>query len=697
MNINRKEFLEYSLLTISGIAIAPLACSQGVGENLELQNMLNEIGNSNSEKERAKLLGIALNHPAFSLAEKEIIKRIFFIADRWANGFEKYKNPGSEGNEWDGYLCGFLYDKGEHIVGIDRFFFQQVDERNPFFPLIAFYRSRILIAHLIQDGGINGFKEIREMYINESTRLLKFSEKAFPDNSLIKSYLGKYETWGDLAEMNQKAPEWANFQRLALEKLNWLIHWWIDNRQISDGQFGGGWGDDVEMWRQWVSILLAFEDEKAVKSQEKLFAGLYNLSKMEKGFTTSMHDVEHTAEEYSDPLTFMLTVQPDNPVWEQRALKVLDHIKKLWTGTNNKGYLQFKSTWFNVNRIDLDEKKACDTPYHTRMIQPLMLIWLRSGNEGVAAFVKSWLRTWVEATFVEENGKPYGIIPAAIHWPDGKPSGTGKKWWIPENYPTHLYDYPSKQEMMYECFLQAYIITKDEYYIKPLQFIAQKRLLGLGEFDAEEYTEGSLEWCISKLKGKLYQTLFKYRLLTGDTAFDAILNKDTKGYERFVFENDLNSLTQSLEEINKSMSLPKEFYTSEVRWTDRLFSFPNYFNHALQKPMPKFNSELLFSSLTGNIGSFNILPVSAVKWLTHPAEIAVLTEVNLTDRFEAQLFHFGTKQRKMGARFYNLDLGEYQLYLNTHKSGVFQFSEKEGEIEFTIPSQKLCKLIITKI
>ena len=211
MNISRKKFLEYSLLSVSGIAMAPLSCSQGVGENLELQNMLKEIGNTNSEKERARLLGIALDNPSFSLAEKEIIKQLFFIADRWANGFEKYKNPGSEGNEWEGYLCGFLYDKGAHVVGIDRFFFQQVNERNPFFPLIAFYRSRMLIAHLIQDGGIKGSREIREMYINESTRLLRFSEKAFPDNDLINSYLGKYEAWGEpiISILDNKLdPDW---------------------------------------------------------------------------------------------------------------------------------------------------------------------------------------------------------------------------------------------------------------------------------------------------------------------------------------------------------------------------------------------------------------------------------------------------------------------------------------------------------
>ena len=27
-----------------------------------------------------------------------------------------------------------------------------------------------------------------------------------------------------------------------------------------DGQYGGGWGDDCEMWRWWAPVLLGFDD-----------------------------------------------------------------------------------------------------------------------------------------------------------------------------------------------------------------------------------------------------------------------------------------------------------------------------------------------------------------------------------------------------------------------------------------------------
>jgi len=690
MDLSRKHFLRSITATIGVLTLTPYRFLMAI-QNKSISKIILNIGNTNGEKERAKLLEDAMQEPALTTEEKEVLEKLFFIADRWGNGFEKYANPGSEGNEMSGYLCGFI-----NKCKIDRFFFPQLEESDPFFPLISFYRSRMLLAHLIQNGKISMVPENREMYINESVRLLKIAAKAYPENKLIKAYLGDYEPWEEIVPAHPNAPDWANVQRMTLEKLTYLVHWWVDNRQISDGQFGGGWGDDVEMWRKWVPVLFAFEDEKAMKSQEKLFEGLYGLSRMQKGYTTFLNDVEHTSEEYSDPLTCMLNMQPENPVWEERALKVLDYIENIWSGINKRGQLQFKSTWFNVEKIDPDEKRACDSPYHTRLIQPLMLIWLRNGNERIGRFMKRWLKTWVDATFTVESGKPNGIIPAAIHWPDGKPSG-GKNWWEPENYHTPLYYFPSQQENMYECFLQAYYLTKDEFYLKPIRFVAEKRLRGIGNENPDRYLPGSLEWAISELKGSLPGILIKYRLITGDNTYDAIIERDASGYEKFLFDKNMDSLTDSLEKLRESLSLPEEFFTTEVRWTDRLFATTkHYFRHTLDEPIPLFNAEFLFSSLTGNLGNFKILPVFGVKWLTNPKNIAVLTETNSTQKFEAQLFHFGDQPRKMRARFFNLEEGKYKMKMAGSKPEEINISAKNRDVEFVLSSQKLTKLILEK-
>lgn len=691
MNFSRKEFIEHCLAAGFSISCSSPAFSQRGITKTELQDLINHIGNTNNEKERVLLLEQVLLLD-ISMEEKEISKQILYVADRWANGFEKYAKSGTEGNESEGYLCGFF-----NTCSIERSILPRIPEDHKFYPLIAFYRSRMLVALLIESGSIKDVPEVRDKYLNESKRLMSIASAAFPANELAKNYLGTYKPWEELVPYNSSAPAWANYQRMVLEKLTWLVHWWVDYRQISDGQFGGGWGDDVEMWRSWVPVLFAFDDEKAKKSQEELFEGLFGLSRMQKGYTTIMNDVEHTSEEYSDPLFCMLNMQPENPVWEQRTLRVLDYIENLWTGTNKRGQLQFKSTWFNVEQVHPDEKRACDTPYHTRLIQPLMLLWLRTGNLRVAGFVIRWLKTWVEATFTEEYGKPEGIIPAAIHWPDGKPAGLGKNWWQPENHsePT-LYYFPAQQSMMYECFLQAYHITQDEYFLKPIRFISEKRLLGTGDGNPGDYQPGSLEWSLSVLKSSIPGILIKYRLITGDTTYDSISKKDAKGYERFIFEQYLQQLTSEMDEQRKSFSLPEVFYTTEIRWTDRLFSSVRYFNYIKDEPLPGFNADFLFSCLTGSVGNYKILPIIGVKWITPPTDIAILTEVNSTKTFQAQLFHFGNNSRIMKVRFLNLQKGNYQWHLSGGKMRVFELNSDNHEIEVSIPSQKLCRLIVEK-
>lgn len=687
MTINRKQFIQLSAAA-SALCVSP-AFLFGA-KNDKLRSLLDQAGNATNEKERAAFIEKAMTLDSVTPEEHQILEKLYYVADHWANGTVKYAVPGTEGNESQGYLCSFFNYKCK----IDRYLLFQVDEGSVFSPLTSLYRGRMLIAQMIQNGGISQNKTNRAIYTNEGSRLLRIASEAYPENKLAKAYLGKYKEWESPVKLDVKAPEWANIQREILHKLSWIIHWWVDNRQIEDGQFGGGWGDDVEMWRHWTPVLFGFHDEKAVASQEKLFEGLFGLSKMSLGYTTALNDVEHTSEEYADPLTCMLNMQPNNPVWAKRTMRVFQYIKNDWSGINKRGQLQFKSTYFTSERIDLSPKRACDSPYHTRLVQPLMLLWLRNGDKELGGFLKNWLRTWVKAAFTEEGGKPYGIMPAAIHWPSGKPMGTGKNWWQPENYHTALYDYPSQQASMYECMLQAYYISREESFLKPIKFAADQLLEGKGSDFADSYQTGSFEWALAKVKGTVAQILFKYKTITGDDSYDRLIQKQGVGYEKYLFDKDINQLTSSLKGIQKALSLPPEFYTTEVRWTDRLFAFSkNYLNNILEKPIPGFKSATLFSTLTGSIGDFKILPVFGVKWMTPPKDLAVLVNANTGSEFRAELYHFGNAKRKMGAKFYNLEPGKYDLHLND-KVIPFELNKPGDEVPFELPPGQLVNMIV---
>ena len=157
----------------------------------------------------------------------------------------------------------------------------------------------------------------------------------------------------------------------------------------------------------------------------------------------------------------MMHLAPDDPEWRQRAMRLADLMETVWTGRNERGQLQFKSTYFSAQRVDPDPVRACDTPYHVRAIEPALVLWLRTGDQRLRRLFTAWLDTWVDAAARAERGKPAGVIPAAIRWPSGELAGPGPEWWDPRHHgEPRLYEWPSAVQGMTDALLLAYHMTE---------------------------------------------------------------------------------------------------------------------------------------------------------------------------------------------------------------------------------------------
>ena len=98
------------------------------------------------------------------------------------------------------------------------------------------------------------------------------AREAFPANPILPQYFG--EAWsdrggdGDGEGNGEGGGEWEGSwgwvgpQRTAVVGLLSVLRFWCEERQAPDGQLGGGWGDDVEVWRNWTPILLGFRDSQ---------------------------------------------------------------------------------------------------------------------------------------------------------------------------------------------------------------------------------------------------------------------------------------------------------------------------------------------------------------------------------------------------------------------------------------------------
>jgi hypothetical protein len=511
-------------------------------------------------------------------------------------------------------------------------------------------------------------------------------------------YLGEPIPWPAKNAPDPAAPTWANLQREGLEKLADIVHWWIAERQLPDGQFGGGWGDDVEMWRWWVPVLIAFDDPAIGAAWERTSNGIFSRPHLRTGFTSRLTDVEHSNEDTTDSILPMMHLRPDDPRWQQRARRLAELMRDQWTGRNQRGFLQFKSIYFSDTRIDETPRRAFDTVYHPSIVQPTLLYWQRTADPQLTALFGEWLKVWVDAAARTENGKPAGILPSALAWPAGTVAAPNVPWWepFPLNHNDALYNWPGATRLMTSTLLLAWHMTRDERYLAPLHSMAALVLQHRGS--RADAAPGTAAWAARQMEGFLADTLAKYRLLSGDTRYDALLAANAPGYVKYRLGRDVRALERGLEQNAAAFRSNWEGYTSEMRWTDRVVSFTSNFLRHLPEPAPPSpQPQMLYSCATGDPGTPLVFPLNAVRWRTPPRDIAALVTDSGPASFAAELFHFGAAPRRLAAEFLLLRPGEYELTVTPaagdpsrapHRA-TFRVTGPRAEVSLELPARRL--------
>lgn len=665
--------------------------------NLGFSNgLLQKAGNSNNDLERY----LILKEFKSSVKSPDLAGQLDYILDYaewWALGKSKaLEDYNPEGQH--SYLNNF-YNK---IVRAEDPFQPEIPEDSGLFPIWALYKSRMMLYHTVEMSWLNQIPEKRALWYGEARRLLKLAADHFPQNKVIGIYFNQNIPWKLEKPVPASAPRWAIDQQESLEKLQKIIHWWVDQRQLPNGEYGGGWGDDVEMWRWWSPVLIGFQDYKINQAQQILSNSMLNHPRVKGGYLNQMTDVEHSAEEISDVLTPMMHIDFSNQDWKERAQRLAELMKNKWTGINQKGQLQFKSTYFSLTEVDTTPKKSCDTFYHFRAMQPVLLYWQRSQNQQLTELFLPWLETWRDAALREENGKPAGIMPTAIHWPDGKVGGIGENWWEPENTHEPIYNWPGGIEYIYFSLLLAYQISGAEKFLDPIKAAADIRKEYVSQKNPKPGIPGSLNWCASQLGGELAPVLAKYRWLTGDQSYDELLKNDANGYLQYALFNNFGAFEEELNFHADAFRNNQAIYTSEVRNTDRVIAFHrNYLKHYYENlPSPQRVCDLLMSSVTGEMGNVGYFPVNAVRWLLAPEDLAVLVTESSEEHFKARIFNFRETLRTIPAELYLLEEGNYHFEVKDESGTVYD----QGEVEigtsrvlaFEVPGERLVDLLLQK-
>jgi hypothetical protein len=654
----------------------------------DVNRLIQRAGNADSEDLRLDLLRQLRRRPGLDERLQKDLDRLLREIERWSN--DKALD----------YFGGQVSRTQDYDFGIR--------PDSPLYPLTYLYRGRMVTWYALESGSVWKILPKKVSFLDVARGFFEKAAAAFPKNRIARMYLGTPIPSAQQYPAVAGAPDWAVYQREGLERLADIIEWWIDHRMREDGQYGGGWGDDCEMWRWWTPILIGFESPKIDEAQAKFSRAIMSQPHMKLGYTTRMSDVEHTAEDSADAITAMMHIDAGNPDWSRRALRLAELMEALWTGRNERGFLQFKSTYFTAQKLDLTPARACDTVYHARVVQPTLLYWQRTGDPKLTKLFSTWMDTWVDAAARAERGKPAGIIPTAIHWPDGRIGGLDPNWWDPRNHSEYtLYLFPSAMSMMMHTLLLTYHMTGDTKYLEPIRSMAKIRLDYLNSPPQDEPAPGTPAWCAARLEG-VADVVAKYKLLTGRHDLDALPAREKSPYLRYRLDEDRKPLAEALKENAEALRINFPGYTSEVRYTDRVLRFPTLFaaNGIVREAVPAIripNPALLYSSATGDPGTPEYFPMNAVRWLTPPRDIATLVHCD-RDKLRAELFHFGEKNRPMSAEFYLLKPDAYVLTLAVVESGTAKGTQRQEfavtgprtRVAFTLPPRKPCLLRVER-
>lgn len=621
------------------------------GSNIE--EALQAAGNTNDEDHRFELLSaLSETIEADDPLRTELIDLLDFL-DRWVNGRARYWVPGEQAMSGEGgYLANFFVNE----IWPNQFNRPTtIREDSPLYPLWAFYRARLLVWSTIQHG------LLEDSAFAEAQSLMQTAREAYPDNRVIGMYLDDPIPWASPVVVDQAAPRWANQQRELLSKLMMVIEFWVTKRQTPDGQFGGGWGDDVELWRWWSPLLIAYDVPWIRAAQSRLSEGVFSLARLAGGYSSILSDVEHSAEDSSDTITPMLLLAPDSDIWRSRAERIAELMSTLWMAENEDGHWQFKSSYLSSDAVDERPSRACNTPYHARVAQPVLRLWQLSQDEALATLLTRWLDTWVAATARAEYGKPAGILPAAIEFPSGQTGISGEPWYDPGCHINRAtFRFPRAVSLLGASLAIAAALSGDTRFLAPIESAIE-----MADLADPQSEVGGLAWAADQLDGKFVSSIEKYRILSEDERFDSLLESRGSAYVRFVLNGDLESLETRLASLQSAMLVDFEAHTQEVRFTDRVFKFHRrYANQFRTERVNSISPTVLYEMLTGDFGDPSYGAAPGVVWQGDPLRHGILVSENTRRSFVFQVYRFTEDTDPLIGKLLRLRPGTYAIEMN---------------------------------
>ncbi|MFN4179309.1 MAG: hypothetical protein ACK4I8_03265 [Armatimonadota bacterium] len=414
------------------------------------------------------------------------------------------------------------------------------------------------------------------------------------------------------------APEWAIVARQAWLTAREVAKWWLDNRLVPTGEFGGEVGDDTDMYQNYADLPM-FEDGEFVqrlKNAARRLMALAEQTTLEQGINKRTMDPLHAYEEGLNQEAILLWWDYGDPVAFERCLIATRSLQAL-TIVTPKGHRHFKSQRIGAEDLRIDRPTDIDGHAHPLMLHPAFEVAWYSGNPTVMRFLREWADGWLEHMKPGEYATSVEVATEKVVATTDVPIYGG---------------YGALGSAMAFMFW----LTGDERYIEPFMHVWRRGVdrTSPGNLLPEMFHRGALD----KLDK---ETLLK--LVQG------------RGVAEWLVTGDKRPLIEALKRDIAELQRFWGMYTTAEPFTDRVFLY------SLTNPAIAY---------TGGYATRNKFNhTHAVSWEGFGTEFAALVKLARPKHLKVLAYNFASKPLSGQMRVWTLEPGRYQVRVGIDRNG----------------------------
>jgi hypothetical protein len=296
-----------------------------------------------------------------------------------------------------------------------RLVFKTYEEAKAEHVLDRFTQVRDAYAQLVEERPNTKRLNLYTRFETDLTDLLRVD----PNHTLGRQYWYDYNKEQPrpavkLAAAPAGAPLWAFRQTELLRYVKRFVNWYIDNRQIENGEFGGGLSDDGDLTNWWPgTALVGANPDKIKRSLLKEMDAFYAEGMFTKGLSTIQTDELHSYEEGIQVLAQSLMLDYGSPLQLERGMETAAATEKI-TGVNSAGHRHIRTSYFNGVKMAEEGPWGWSRPSSYLVLHPAMLLVEFNG----APRVRKWLLEIADGLLAHLKTDAAGNVsfPSAIHY-----------------------------------------------------------------------------------------------------------------------------------------------------------------------------------------------------------------------------------------------------------------------------------------